>query len=213
MFVICLLCIVHCSSCVAHVCCVKDSNRTFKKHTCTSLQLCMLTACYVFLMFAHVLLIFTICCSLLIMCCSCLRNVAHCLLCVIHVFKSFTAHHVWHGLVCCSVLIMCCSYLLCVARCSLCMCFSCMLYVCCSLLIRCCLCLLHVAHCWLPVTHVCYVVLTTHYVWVSHVSCMLLTAYGLLISFMWLRAQHILFIFSVSVINSIYILVFTLFLF
>ena len=113
MFVTCLVYTAHCSSCVAHDCCVRYSNRTLTKHTGTLLQLCMITACHVFpcvcsyvthvchiLLTAHyVLFIYVVCCSSFAMCCSRLCHV---------LFTIFYIH--------CSLLIKCCSCFLCIAH-------------------------------------------------------------------------------------------------
>ena len=86
MLVLCLLCIAHCSSCVAHVCCVNTQIHSGSTHLhCLNCISSLFVVC--FLMFATI-------CSLL-MCCSCLLYVAHCS-CVIHVCYIH-----------CSLLIMC----------------------------------------------------------------------------------------------------------
>ena len=133
---------MYCSSCVY---CVKYSNRTFRKHTCTLLQWCMLTVShvllgvclcvthfwYMLLTANYVLIVLAICysylsyvaqvcyaclhCTLLVMCCSC--------------FATY---------VCWSQLIMCCSCWLCIPHCLLCAAHIC------SLPIMCCSCLLNV---------------------------------------------------------------------
>ena len=82
--------VVHCSSAVAHVCCVNYSNRTIRKHTCS--VSCVSCVCYM-MPTAHVLLMFTIIMLLtahyvsliFTVRCSCLLYIAHCSSCVAHV--------------------------------------------------------------------------------------------------------------------------------
>ena len=123
---VCYALLVMCYSCLQ--CIRKYPNRTFMKCTRTLLQLCMLTACHVFLVY-DMLLMFAICCSLLIKCWLCLLYVAH----ICSMSLKFA--------MCCSLLVMCCS------------CFatyvaqylSCVAHICCMLLSAFYACVVHVS--------------------------------------------------------------------